>query len=423
MADTAPVVTAFLRNDGRIFVCRRSDVVDTYVGQWGAISGAIEDDEEPSAAARREIREETGTTAIEQVRAGRPFPVEDDEHRFRVHPFLFDCATRDLSGGPEAEACEWVHPTALLDRETVPELWRSYRAVAPTVDAIAADGEHGAAYLSLRALEALRDLAGHLRAADAAPDAAWDELAALARRLQRVRPSMAVLATRVDRAMHAATAPDAATPRSAAAVEAAAIDGIERAIAADTDAAATAAERTADATVLTLSRSGTLCDAFERGPPARLYVAESRPAREGVDVAERLADTCPVTLLTDAAIGHVLADRDIDAAVVGADTVLADGRLVNKTGTRTLAIAATHADVPVYAVAATAKITAKNEPQLEAGTAAALYDGPASIDVFNPTFDVTPAAAIAGVVTERGLLDTDAVAEIAAEHDTWTDWR
>jgi translation initiation factor 2B subunit (eIF-2B alpha/beta/delta family) len=420
MSEPTPVVTAFLRNRAELFVCRRSDVVDTFAGRWAGVSGAIEDGEEPIDAARRELREETGLAAVERVRAGRPFTATEGDHAWRVHPFLFDCPTRDIDGDAAAATCEWVHPTALLDRETVPDLWYAYTTVAPTVNAIAADDEHGAAYLSVRALAVLRDRAGQLRSEDATPDAAWDELADLARRLTAVRPSMAVLATRVDAVMYAAT--ETEQPPSAATVERAAIDGIERASAADEETAAHAAERTADATVLTLSRSGTLLSAFERGPPARLFVAESRPAREGVAVAERLADTCPVTLSTDAAVGHVLAANDVDCVLVGADTVLADGRVVNKTGTRTLSLAAAHEGVPVYAVAATAKITPATDTQVETGPRDAVYDGAAAIDVSNPTFDVTPADAITGVVTECGVLDTAAVADVADDHAAYTDW-
>jgi translation initiation factor 2B subunit (eIF-2B alpha/beta/delta family)/8-oxo-dGTP pyrophosphatase MutT (NUDIX family) len=436
VSDTTPVVTVFLRNRGTVLSLRRSDAVETYAGRWGAVSGYVEDGEDPEETARREIEEETGLAATEatgavqahRVRSGRPFAVEDREGHFEVHPFLFDADTREIATNDETAEVAWVHPTAFLRRETVTDLWHSYESVAPTVKTVAADADHGAAYVSVRALEVLRDRAGLLVAEDAGREAAWDELADLARRLCRARPSMAVLENRVDRVMARAAEDEGERdqePRSAAAVEGAAIDGIEEAIAADETTAETAADRIAGETVFTLSRSGTLLRAFERAAAAStdavdLFVAESRPAREGVGVAEAVADACPVTLVTDAAVGHVLEEYEIDRVVVGADSLLPDGRVINKTGTHTLAAVADRVGVPVDVVAASDKLRTGGTYSLESGPPSAVYDGDAPIDVLNPTFDVTPADAITSIVTERGVLDPGELADLAAERAEWS---
>lgn len=123
-----------------------------------------------------------------------------------------------------------------------------------------------------------------------------------------------------------------------------------------------------------------------------------------------------MTVHTDAAVGHVLATGPVDCVLVGADAVLADGRVVNKTGTRLAALAADREGVPLYVVCAADKVTRSDEPHLEAGPAKAVYDGDAPLSVLNPTFDVTPADLVTGVLTERGVLDTAAVREVAAEH-------
>jgi len=457
VSDATPVVTVFLRNRGQVLALRRADDAETYPGRWCGISGDVEDSEDPEPAARREIEAETGLSAAEsdggspdesagdatdepggeaavsRVRSGRPFTVEDDEGHFEVHPFLFDAPTREITPNEETSEAAWVHPTVLLRRETATDLWYSYESVAPTVKTIAADSDHGAASISVRALEVLRDRAGLLVSEAGPSQVAWDELVDIARRLRSARPSMAVLENRVDRVM--ADAADGLDDprngddevRSAAAVERAAIDAIETAIDADEATAAAAADRIAGETVLTLSRSSTLLAAFERAaagqdPPERLIVAESRPACEGVDVAQALAGDCPVMLTTDAAVGHVLAECDVDCVVLGADSLLPDGRVINKTGTHPLAVVADRVDVPVDVVAASDKLRTDGERPLESGTPSAIYDGDAPIDVLNPTFDVTPADVVTAVVTERGVVDPDELEELASERADRSSW-
>ncbi|OIB58146.1 NUDIX domain-containing protein [Natrialba sp. SSL1] len=460
----ADVVTAFLRHGGEILLLRRSDAVGTYAGQWGGVSGFAEGD--PDAQVRAEIREETGLSdaEIDLVRSGRSVSVTDPDldREWTVHPYLFDADSRDVDLSEEHDALEWTSPTTICtgtaagnadadsDRQTVPALWTTYERVAPTVRSITADDEHGAAALSIRALEVLRDRAGlvvseradsddgddadqHVDAdadADADTDDAdeeWAELTALAERLLEARPSMAVLRNRVNRAMATATEDlDTEAVPDARAVLESTLAGIERATAADDDAAATAAD-VIDGTVLTLSRSGTVVDALRTGAPSRVFVAESRPALEGVDVAEELAAgtvDCPVTLHTDAAAAHVLATESIDRVLVGADTIRHDGAVVNKTGTRALAVAAAHEDVPVTVVAATDKISTREEVTLESAARDAVYDGEAAVDVLNPTFDITPADCVAEFATERGLLapaEIEGIAENLRALESWRD--
>ena len=401
------VVTCFLRYGTDVLLGRRSDAVGTYVGRWAGVSGYVEGD--PSDAerdARREVREETGWGDATLVRAGAPVDVEDGDRSWTVHPFLFEVDSRTVTPNEEIATYEWVSPPAIRERETVPGLWAAYEAVAPTVATVATDTVHGSAWLSLRALEVLRD-----RAAVADDHAA---VASVARDLRDARPSMAAVANRVNRAMSAAERTPAAVRGQAERVAAAALE-------AGREAAARAAER-CGASVATLSRSGTVRAALERARPAVL-IGESRPAREGADVAAELADAgLDVTLTTDAALPAELAARDPDAALVGADAVLADGSVVNKVGTRGLALAATRENVPVYVVAAAAKVRPDERIHGEAGEAADLYGGPAPVSVANPVFDRTPADLVTGVVTERGVLDGDDVRAVAAEHRANAAW-
>lgn len=405
----ADVVTVFLRNRGKILLTRRSAAVETYSGRWAGVSGYLEGDPADAVAdARRELREEVGLTDVRLIRAGEPLTVED-ERTFTVHPFLFACEDRDVATNWELAAVEWVPPTAMLDRETVPRLWETYRRVAPTVETVASDTEHGSAYLSVRALEVLRDRAAVVDD--------WEPVTRAARALRDARPSMAVLRNRINRVMDAAT-----TERTPAAVHEHALDELEAAFVADEGAAATAADVLADidGAVLTISRSGTVLAALRRAE-VPVVVSESRPGREGVAVAESVAaDGSDVTLIPDAALSFATAALDVGAILVGADTVLPDGRVVNKVGTRGLGLAAAADEVPCYVVTATDKISHRVTAELE--DAAINADVDPRVNVWTPRFDVTSAVLFDGVLTERGRLAVADVKEVAAEHERRARW-
>lgn len=418
--DEAEVVTCFLRNRGDVLLIRRSDAVSPYRERWSVVTGHAGGN--PDGAAREEIQEETGLLdAVELVRTGDPFTVEDEEcdTKWVVHSYLFDCVSRDITTNYETAEYEWAPPTEILHRETVPDLWESYRRVRPSVETVRLDRDHGSAYLSLRALEVLRDRAVERseavqRASGDAVD--WTALSELAYDLLAARPGMAVVQNRVNRAMSAATA-----DCTAAAVERAATVRIAHAIEADDYAAKAAAERLSG-TVLTLSRSRTVLAALRQADLDNALVVESRPGTEGVNVAETLADEIPTTLIPDAGVAHALAVRDVDVVVVGADTVLPDGHVVNKVGTRSAALAAVREGVPMYAVTARDKVATDDEVDLDHLDRREVYDGDADLDVLAPTFDVTPADLVT-VVTETGVLSPDEVDAVAKEHREIATWK
>ena len=121
------VVTCFLRNRGDVLLLRRSDQVGAYQGNWGVVSGSVEGT--PEETAFREIAEQTGLAkATSLARRGEPFAVDDKAlgTRWIVHPFLFECAHRDLRLDGETTEAAWVPPPAILRRDTVPNLWTSY---------------------------------------------------------------------------------------------------------------------------------------------------------------------------------------------------------------------------------------------------------------------------------------------------------
>jgi len=415
--DPTPVVTIFLRNRGEVLLLRRSADVGSYPGQWGAVAGHVEQDD-PEAAARQEIEEETGLHEhdVTLAQQGSPFTVNDDNRgtRWRVHPFLFDADTRSIETNWETAKAEWASPTTLLRRETVPDLWTSYRRVAPSILGITDDTTHGSAHLSIRALEVLRDRAGMLATSDASMiEDARARLVDTAHRLLEARPSMAALANRLHRVMEASR-PDLPP----ATIESNAHDAIHEAHRADADAAKHAASEIGGAHVLTLSRSGTVLHALRTADPSpRVTVAVSEPGGEGVGVAERLVEAgLEVTLVPDAAVARRLDEASIDAVLVGADTVLPSGAVANKVGTYSAALSAHQANVPVSVACAVDKISVEEETTDESAPDRAVYDGPKDLEVWSPRFDTTPADLVTGgFFTERGTLTTNEVAAVADE--------
>ncbi|WEL16418.1 Translation initiation factor 2B subunit, eIF-2Balpha/beta/delta family [Halorhabdus sp. SVX81] len=407
------VVTCLLRNRGQVLLLRRSDAVGSYAGRWAAVSGHAEGD--PDAMAREEIAEETGLEAeVTRLRRGDPFDVVDAERgtRWVVHPVLFEAQSRGVEPNDETAEHEWVHPTAIRRRETVPDLWASYDRVRPTVKTIREDRDHGSAWLSLRALEVLRDEAG-IRAWGG-ESGGWDDLAVVARDLRDARPSMPVVANRVNRVL-------ARADRSPEGVEEMAREEVEAAISADDEAAETAAERLPDR-IATLSRSGTVRTAIERADPEAVLVAKSRPGGEGVGVAEELAEERDVTLAGDADLAWAIHEWEPKAVIVGADAIRPDGALVNKVGTRAAALAAAHEEIAVLVAAAADKVRIDAKIEIESVDPETIYDGPADLTVRSPLFDVTPPGLIDAICTDRGVLEPEDIGAIAAEHRANAGW-
>lgn len=151
------------------------------------------------------------------------------------------------------------------------------------------------------------------------------------------------------------------------------------------------------------------------GEPVRVLATETRPLRQGarLTVWELAASGIDVELLVDSAAAAALASGRVDAVVVGADRIAANGDTANKVGTLALAIAAHHAGVPFYVAAtlnavdpATADgagipIELRDGAEVRGGGDGAVAE---DVPVWNPAFDVTPAELITGILTEAGVL-------------------
>ena len=162
--------------------------------------------------------------------------------------------------------------------------------------------------------------------------------------------------------------------------------------------------------------------AFDAGVEVHVWVSETRPRNQGLLSAWELRQHgVPHTLIADNAAGVVLARGDVDAVIVGADRIAANGDVANKVGTYLKALAAREAEVPFYVAAPRSTIdfacsTGADIPIEErsgdelrrvdglaaTGLPASICQLPAEEAVANPAFDVTPARFITALITERG---------------------
>ena len=163
------------------------------------------------------------------------------------------------------------------------------------------------------------------------------------------------------------------------------------------------------ATVFFGTALGIVYAAAARGKVARVYADETRPVGQGARLTcwELARAGIPVTLICDNMAASLMAKGEVDAVVVGADRIAANGDVANKIGTYGLAVLARRHGVPFY-VAAPASTVDKvlsegSQIPIEERDAAEVLPHPiAGVEVWNPSFDVTPAALIARIVTEDG---------------------
>ncbi|WP_019926259.1 bifunctional S-methyl-5-thioribose-1-phosphate isomerase/methylthioribulose 1-phosphate dehydratase [Nocardia sp. BMG111209] len=161
---------------------------------------------------------------------------------------------------------------------------------------------------------------------------------------------------------------------------------------------------------------GALRVLHERAALESVLVDETRPLLQGSRLtAWELAEAgIPHRLTIDSAAAWAMATGQVDAVIVGADRVTADGSVANKIGTYSLALAAHHHGLPFVVVApestrdpATAtggEIVVEQRAAHEITHVAGVATAPDGTAVFNPAFDVTPPELVTAVVTENGVV-------------------
>ncbi len=152
--------------------------------------------------------------------------------------------------------------------------------------------------------------------------------------------------------------------------------------------------------------------AWADGRRFSVYVTETRPRLQGRKTAALLAgEGIPVTVIVDSAARYFM--KDVDSVIVGADAITANGALVNKIGTATIATLAHEARTPFIVASETYKfspetaigelVTIEERDATEVLPKALLQRFP-KISVRNPGFDVTPPEYIDLIITERGVI-------------------
>src|SRR5581483_6401208 len=154
------------------------------------------------------------------------------------------------------------------------------------------------------------------------------------------------------------------------------------------------------------SAVGALVAAWEQGLLAHVWVDETRPLLQGARLTAWELETAgiPHTVIADSAAASLMAAGEVDAVLTGADRIAASGDTANKIGTYALAVLARHHELPFYVVAPSSTVdlrTARGAdiPIEERDPAEVTARFPAR----NPAFDVTPAALVTAIVTERGV--------------------
>lgn len=171
---------------------------------------------------------------------------------------------------------------------------------------------------------------------------------------------------------------------------------------------------------------GVIARAHEQGRVANVWVGETRPLLQGgrLTAWELNELGVPCQLITDSMAASLMAKGQVDAVWVGADRIAANGDVANKIGTYSLAVLAKFHGIPFYVAAPHTTLDracpdgdaipieqrAAEEVTGVAGSFGAVQWAPEKVRVYNPAFDVTPAALISGWVLDTGVVTPEQVA-------------
>ena len=161
---------------------------------------------------------------------------------------------------------------------------------------------------------------------------------------------------------------------------------------------------------------GVVRSAFAKDKSISVIACETRPYLQGARLTawECVQEGIPCTLITDNMAGHLMAKGEIDAVIVGADRIAANGDAANKIGTYMVAVLAKRHKLPFYVAAPLSTFDAKIadgsaiEIEERPGNEVTGYRGlrwaPEGVTVRNPAFDVTPAELISAIICEKGVV-------------------
>lgn len=162
---------------------------------------------------------------------------------------------------------------------------------------------------------------------------------------------------------------------------------------------------------------GVIRAAVEEGKKIEVFACETRPYLQGARLTtwELFMDNIPVTLITDNMSGHFMKSGVIKKVIVGADRIARNGDTANKIGTYTHSVLAKEHGIPFLVAAPMSTL----DPETQTGNDIVIEQrsidevayiknvqiAPEGIKILNPSFDVTPAANITAIITEKGVIE------------------
>ncbi|MCA1796140.1 MAG: S-methyl-5-thioribose-1-phosphate isomerase [Desulfuromonadaceae bacterium] len=328
----------------------------------------------------------------------------------------------------------------MLDQRLLPveERWHAYRDYREIAEAIKTMVVRGAPAIGVAAAYGAAFAAAEL--AQQAPADFEERFAASCTELGATRPTAVNLFWALERMQRCAARMDSkATPAQIATRLLEEAQSIAREDEAINRALGAHGQRLLPqrATVLTHCNAGALATAgygtalgviraaVAAGKKIDVIADETRPFLQGARLTawELQHDHIPVTLICDNMAGYMLQQGRIDAIIVGADRVAANGDTANKIGTYPLAVLAQAHKVPFYIAAPVSTIDytipdgthipIEERDSAEVTTCGGQRIAPEGIQVYNPSFDVTPAHLISAIITEHGVVGGDYLQELA----------
>ena len=161
---------------------------------------------------------------------------------------------------------------------------------------------------------------------------------------------------------------------------------------------------------------GVIRSAVKMGKNISVVADETRPFLQGARLTawEMVQEDISVTLITDNMSGLLMSEGNIDAVIVGTDRVAANGDVANKIGTYMVAVLAKRHKIPFYVACPLStidmtiptgrQIPIEERPSSEVTGFQDLRWAPEGVSVRNPSFDVTPAELVTGLITEKGVI-------------------
>ncbi len=164
-----------------------------------------------------------------------------------------------------------------------------------------------------------------------------------------------------------------------------------------------------------------ILEAAREGKTIRAFCTETRPRYQGHKTARKLVSAgIDTTMIVDSAMRWLMRRQSVDMIITGADAITSQGTVINKIGTRLLALAAREMDISFYSAASLLKFDVETSlgalTEIEMRSPDEIWqDRPPGLKMFNPAFETISRDLIDGLITEKGIFPPSAVYGIVAD--------